>query len=60
VGAAVLLLSLTQDQMQVSGQLHTLAAFTLKKSPFPCPLSRRLMGPTACLEILEKRKNSFL
>jgi hypothetical protein len=36
--------------MQMSGQLHVLAALPLKKSPIPCPLSRRLVGPTDCLE----------
>jgi hypothetical protein len=44
--------------MEVSGQLHALAAFLLVKGRAHIPLNRRKGVPRGCNDALEKRKTS--
>jgi hypothetical protein len=44
--------------MKVNGQLHTPTSFSPQKSLYP--FNRRLVGPTASLDIVAKRKSLSL
>jgi hypothetical protein len=46
--------------MEVNGQLHTLAALTLRKDPQSTYWTGGWVGSNASLEVVEKRKNLLL